>query len=175
MLPKELKGRLLDIGCYKGYLRDYLPSSIEYVGLDIDKHFLEVIQCDLNNGILPFKDKIFDFVVAVNVLEHLFYPEKICKEIRRVLKDNGMAIISLPNDKGLNSIYACLFEEPKDFEIEKYSHHWEFTIKTARNFIGRYFKIRKMGMYNGQILSKFDFILQKFPSLCSNIYMLVEK
>ncbi|NIO44343.1 MAG: methyltransferase domain-containing protein [Candidatus Aenigmarchaeota archaeon] len=171
MLPKKMKGRLLDIGCYKGYLRDYLPKTVVYTGLDLDKWFPEIVICDLNNQKLPFKTNYFDYVICANVLEHIFYPEKICEEIKRVLKPKNIAIISLPNDFGLSSKYSCLFEKPSDFDIERYRHHWRFSIKTAKDFISKYFKIKEIKMYNGHILNKFDFLLKHFPDLCSNIYM----
>ena len=173
MLPKHMEGKLLDIGCYKGYLRKYLPLTVKYIGLDLDKWFSEVVKCDLNNGKLPFKTNEFDFVIVANVLEHIFYPDKICEEIRRILKPRGMAIISLPNDLGISSKYSHLFEEPEYFEKQKYGHHWIFSVKTAKRFIGRYFKIIDERCCNEQILSKFDFILKHFPTFCTIYYMKV--
>lgn len=33
---------------------------------------------------LPFKDKVFNFVISSHVLEHTFYPEKMLKEMERI-------------------------------------------------------------------------------------------
>lgn len=41
-------------------------------------------------------DKIYDFIFASHVLEHLINPLKGLKEITRVLKDNGICILILP-------------------------------------------------------------------------------
>lgn len=36
---------------------------------------------------LPFKDKVFDFVVARHILEHIEYPGELLKELQRVAKN----------------------------------------------------------------------------------------
>jgi len=179
LLPEKMSGRLLDIGCYKGYLKDSLPSSIDYVGIDVDSRFPECIECDLNNKKLPFKDAEFDWIVATNVLEHIFYPAEICEEIQRILKPGGTAIISLPNDHGICSRIASnrigLFRKHVSFEDQIYLHHWVFSLKTARQFISKYFDIVEEYYHNGHILSRFDFILKYFPGTCSDFYMKVRK
>lgn len=44
---------------------------------------------------LPYKAKSFDLVVCAEVLEHVKDPEKVLKEIKRVLKKDGIAIIEM--------------------------------------------------------------------------------
>lgn len=46
---------------------------------------------------LPFRDGTFDFVIATEVIEHVRYPYKLLREIRRVLKPSGRALLSTPN------------------------------------------------------------------------------
>jgi SAM-dependent methyltransferase len=45
---------------------------------------------------LPFKDGSYDFIFASHVLEHIRDDRKAIKEIRRVLRPNGIAILSVP-------------------------------------------------------------------------------
>lgn len=47
---------------------------------------------------LPFKDNEFDAVFALEVLEHLFVPEKALREVKRVLKKEGYAIFLVPTE-----------------------------------------------------------------------------
>ena len=45
---------------------------------------------------LPFSDGSFDYVLAVEVFEHLRNPARAASEIRRVLKLGGKAIVTIP-------------------------------------------------------------------------------
>lgn len=47
---------------------------------------------------LPFKSNSFDAVFALEVLEHVFEPEKVLVEVKRVLKKGGYAIFLVPTD-----------------------------------------------------------------------------
>lgn len=181
-IPGKLIGniRVLDVGCHKGLLKDVLEGGIEYYGCNAESFGKDYIkECDLNLGILPYPDNFFDIVCATNVLEHLFNPEPICKEIKRVLKTDGHALISLPNDLGLASLqYAVsswFSRNIFNFEEQKYEHHWKFSVKTAREFIGTSFIVEKETFHNGRYLQKINFIMKFFPALQSDFYMLVRK
>lgn len=52
------------------------------------------INCDVQN--LPFKNNMFDTALAIDVLEHLDHPDRMMKEIYRILKNNGDLLITFP-------------------------------------------------------------------------------
>ena len=53
---------------------------------------------DLNlSPVLPFGDQSFDIVICKDILEHVLEPMVVLQEVRRVLKDNGYVVISVPN------------------------------------------------------------------------------
>ena len=98
--------KVLDVGCSTGYLGQKLEKrGAEVTGIDISKVALKKAQevlsftkvVDLNEGELPFKDGTFDLIVASEVIEHLFKPVIVLKELRRILKDKGGIIITTPN------------------------------------------------------------------------------
>jgi SAM-dependent methyltransferase len=69
----------------------------------------------------PADDDAFDCVIAIDVLEHLEDDQPLLKEIRRVLRPGGRAIITVPNgDPGLlaNRIKLRIGMTP-----EVYGHH----------------------------------------------------
>lgn len=57
---------------------------------------------DITNS-FPFKDDSFDVVLFLEVLEHINGPRKTLREIHRVLKRNGILIITTPNVANLKN------------------------------------------------------------------------
>lgn len=49
-----------------------------------------------NLELLPFPDKFFDKVIAVDVIQHVRNPEQALSELYRVLKSNGELLITIP-------------------------------------------------------------------------------
>lgn len=50
---------------------------------------------------LPFQSKIFDMVLLFSTLQHVANQDETLREVKRVLKDNGMLLISVPMSKNL--------------------------------------------------------------------------
>jgi len=63
-------------------------------------HATEAITCAANARKLPFKTDSFDWLICLEVLEHIEGDEAI-KECFRVLKPGGKALFSVPNGKGI--------------------------------------------------------------------------
>jgi ubiquinone/menaquinone biosynthesis C-methylase UbiE len=109
-LSSYLRGSgLLDVGCGRGwYLYNVMHSCESAVGVDIswghlkqaklltrDADGLSIAQGDANK--LPFQDGAFDIVLAVDVLEHLMQPQEALREVRRVLRKGGKALVCVPS------------------------------------------------------------------------------
>lgn len=73
---------------------DYAAS-----GLEIGRRFgVQGVLTNLNlSPTLPFPDGSFDLVVCKDILEHVLEPLAVLNEARRVLRDNGAIVISVPN------------------------------------------------------------------------------
>jgi SAM-dependent methyltransferase len=70
------------------------------------------VDCDLNKGILPFKDDEFNTVISRHTLEHIKTPLLIIDEVYRILKKNGIFILCLPNFSDMMSkIYFLITSE----------------------------------------------------------------
>ncbi len=103
-LPKE--GRILEAGCGLGNWVFYLRNlGYDVVGIDLAGVAISLVKKYdpaapvLVDDILAtrFPDKHFDAVICLGVLEHFEEgPERGFREIRRVLKDNGMLCVSVP-------------------------------------------------------------------------------
>jgi len=112
----ELKGneRVLDAGCGDGYylkLLHELYPNLELYGIDIDTKALAVANINLEKELkdkkiiiyersineTEFKDNFFDAVFSTEVLEHVPDDLGAVKEVKRVLKENGKYIFTVPN------------------------------------------------------------------------------
>jgi SAM-dependent methyltransferase len=117
---------VLDIGSRNGDLRNYLPPDIKYQGLDIAPEFAapDIMIHDISGG-LPFPDASFDFVFMVEVLEHTPNPFHTLGEIRRVLKDHGVYMVSVPNPYHFKELIWNLFKVP-----DRQGHIYSWTRQT---------------------------------------------
>jgi len=110
MFDKE-GGKVLDIGCGPGVITLYLlQRGCEVWGVDISEEMIneaakqiekteykEVAHFSVGDiTSLDFPDAYFDAVVCAGVIEYLEDAEIAIKEIHRVLKPNGIAIITVP-------------------------------------------------------------------------------
>lgn len=105
---KQLKA--VEIGCGEGFstqrIVDFLPSEIELEASEfVDKLVpkaqkrnpqVKVIQESAYDLRRP--DESVDVVFLLEVLEHLDYPDKALKEIKRVLKPGGKLILGVPRE-----------------------------------------------------------------------------
>lgn len=112
--------RVLDFGCGAGYFcGDKLSKTVkEYAGLDISEQAvaeargkgLNVTQFNIEEKQrIPYEDGHFDRAVCSEVLEHLFNPELVVKEIHRVLKPGGIFYTSVPNAVFVKERLRALF------------------------------------------------------------------
>jgi SAM-dependent methyltransferase len=104
---------VLDIGARDGGLKSFLPPGTRYQGIDIAPEFAsaEVLIQDISTG-LPFSDGAFDYVFCIEVLEHVPNPFGTLGEIRRVLRPEGVLILSVPNPYHFKEIIWNLFRIP---------------------------------------------------------------
>ena len=119
---------VLDVGCGGGYGTDILAKHVKkIVGLDVDEGTITEVSnkyksenCifklyDGNN--IPYDDKTFDVAVSFHVIEHVHDDINFISEIHRVLKEDGIFIVSTPNKTFRVRKNGKLFNE---FHIREY-------------------------------------------------------
>ena len=103
---KNKPKNVLDVGCASGWFLSELAlryPKASYAGVDVHKKAidygkkryknLKLICADAHS--LPFPNESFDVVICTSVLEHVKNPQKVLREIKRVLTKDGIAIIEM--------------------------------------------------------------------------------
>lgn len=134
-------GKLLDIGAGVGTLLHVAAQrEFDVHGVEISEWAsafarnemnLPVITGTLEDAKLLSRD--YDVIIMNHVLEHVDNPRALLDEIRRILKDDGVLVIGVPN---IGSIMAkCMGSRWASLRPEE--HIWQFTPRTLRQLIGR--------------------------------------
>jgi len=163
--------RLLDIGCGDGTLGYFAKNKYEEVyGVDISEKALKIAEkrgiiirrVNLNEEKLPFKNDYFDAITCLDVIEHVFEPRELVKEISRVLKISGVLIISAPNIRYLPHLFSLIVNGrfPKTSDD---TEHWDgghlhyFTFKDIEDVFKECgFKIiMKKGVFGRNMFKEF--------------------
>ncbi len=87
----------LDMGCGDGFWSEKLIGlGYRVTSVDHAIHYPKAQAIDLE-GDLPFPDESFDLAWSTDVIEHLYRPERIIQEIKRVLKPGGLLLLTTNN------------------------------------------------------------------------------
>lgn len=115
-ISRRNKANVLDIGCGDGYhvcvfnTNKDVQEKASFIGIDISPTKIDIashlaralsfenVSFRIGSAeALEFSDNSMDIVLCSDVVEHLSYPEKCFADIFRILKPDGVAIITTPN------------------------------------------------------------------------------
>ncbi|MBM7609065.1 GT2 family glycosyltransferase/ubiquinone/menaquinone biosynthesis C-methylase UbiE/predicted nuclease with TOPRIM domain [Lysinibacillus composti] len=180
---------VLDAACGEGYGSNYLATNAEkVVGIDIDeesivhaqnkylKRNLEFMAASIEK--LPFEDHSFDVVVSFETIEHVNenLQQQFLTEIKRVLKEDGILIMSTPNKK----IYTDFRNYHNPFHVKEfYKDEFYCFLSSAFNFVDFSYQTREnvylLGKENGKTFanlnhdSNLDVNSKYIVAICSDV------
>lgn len=139
------EGRLLDIGAGTGYFANEMKRKGFYVNaVDVSpearsfaqEHF-GLAEEDIS-AINTYKDQSFDVITMWHVMEHVYRLSEEWQNLHRLLKDDGILIVALPNcssaDEHHYKSHWAAYDVPR--------HLWHFTPHTMHLVAEQYgFKI----------------------------------
>ena len=122
-------GRAIDLGAGSGALAVRLRDlGYEVIAVDMNseryKADIPFIQLNLNNpDFSPLGNGAFDFVTAVEVIEHLESPITFLRHIRSLCKPDGIALMTTPNMDNAPSRFRFLLTGKLHMMDEKVPNH----------------------------------------------------
>ena len=118
---KDFKN-ILDVGCASGRMANEISKiypKAKITAIDVYKKtinygkktypHIKFIQADAHK--LPFNKNSFDLVINYEVIEHVVDPLTVLKEIRRVIKNKGTAIVTMDSGNWLFRIVWWISEK----------------------------------------------------------------
>ena len=156
---------ILDIGCGTGYFLNYMQKKgYQTLGLEVSEEARTFGKQNFGLTILPpdhlLNDKIdrqYNVITLWHVLEHIYDPKFYLQKISKILDDDGVLILALPNpdsfDAHFYQNYWAGYDVPR--------HIWHFTPQTIAKFISEYFTITQLkrlpfdSFYNSLLSEKY--------------------
>jgi len=111
--PADL--RVLDIGVGTGSMMHWLRhKGITPSGVDISERLVthlkekgfDVMLHDMNETPLPVPDRLYDVIIAMDVIEHVICPLFFMEQVRNVCAPGGHVILSTANSRTFKSLYT---------------------------------------------------------------------
>jgi len=171
-IGKRSKNTILDIGCGRAMLFRLInkhKSNINMVGIDINEDIKKLKIKNSRfivvkpNEPFPFKKEYFDEIFALDCLEHIDKLEFELNQIKKVLKNKGLLIISGPTENLMYKLGRFKMKRRwKEVYEDGESHCWNiFQIK--EKILKNGFRLEKSKILPFRLLSLF--VIYKFKKV----------
>lgn len=120
-IPRPLT-QLLDVGCGLGTMKQLLPETVEYFGIDIasdviklknDPAHFEVV--DLNGLPQCFGERKFELAICSGIFEYIQYPKTFLRFLSDKIINGGYLIITYNNRQHYQTIFDSILGRPPQY------------------------------------------------------------
>jgi 2-polyprenyl-3-methyl-5-hydroxy-6-metoxy-1,4-benzoquinol methylase len=170
------KSRILEIGSGHGFFLEAMKKKgYDISGIEISKEKKQILKKvtnakiqDVNIGDeIPNIEKV-DVIVMFHVLEHIDEPIKFLRNLKKLLKKNGILIIEVPNSNDSLLQYNIAYEK-WIWQLAHISYFNPETLKQSLK-IAKYKKIKIQGIQRYSLENMFNWRLNMKPQLDKPIY-----
>ena len=148
----RIKGKVLDAGAKSKFISYYKYINCQEADItftDLKKNEEGFIAMNFEEK-LPVSSNEFDYVLLMNVLEHVYYYKEFLGELNRILKNGGKLVGFVP-------FLIAYHADPEDFHRYTHTCLKKVLLETGFNKI----KIKLIG--EGSLLCIADLLLFYFP------------
>ena len=198
-------GEILEIGCGTGenlhyyaskfgFSRAYCVEIASSAEEKIREKGLVPLILDVNVDRIPLSDESIDVILFEEVVEHLYNSDLVMSEIKRLLKESGILVLSTPNlASWINRLSLLFGYQPFSHDVSFLGGFGRFKYKNQSNGHIKSFTLRAMLEYlkffgfevlevkgieaDGAppLISRIDSIVSKIPSLASHMFVVARK
>jgi SAM-dependent methyltransferase len=147
--------KFLDVGSADNIFDKFIKIKHEYFTLELppeewnERSFAGVnhsIYVDLDKNKIPVKNKNFDVIICIDVLEHTMSPQKVIDEFKRITKDDAFFVIGLPNEYNFLQRFNYLIGKKTDTElpwrvVDEHMHIHKPRVKDILDLMNENFEI----------------------------------
>jgi len=121
------------------------------ISLDIDAVFKPDVVADVQ--FLPLRNNTVNSIVCSHLIEHLKDIDRSMREIKRVLKQDGIVFFFLPNDGSIlwrlmQPLWTIYYEKAVSKESSPRTHTCTFDYKSFEQLVRKFFEPLEMGKIN---------------------------
>lgn len=160
-LKSDIDGKkLLEIGSGEGYLLEMFEKhGYDVFGIEPSKDNLKIIKSKLQTGTcetgfvedISKINKQYDVIVMSHVLEHVVNCRQVLKDVKSLLKNNGVFFIEVPNCQHKETLEHSIFTQPHLHHFTK--SNLELLLKDLN------FKIIRADVFSANVISKWEHIM----------------
>jgi 2-polyprenyl-3-methyl-5-hydroxy-6-metoxy-1,4-benzoquinol methylase len=155
--------KVLDVGCWDGGFLNYLSSSWERYGIEINNEAIraailkniQIISQDIND--IDNLNLVFNAITAFDIIEHTYSPELFLTNLSNALSRNGILIIASGNTESFlwrlskNNNWYCSIPEHLSFINISWCHYIADKLNLEIQHINKYAHSSKANVFNSFI------------------------
>ena len=151
--PRE---RILDVGCGTGfYAKAILDAGAAVTATELSERYLEQAERYVGDGAafaiedaqaLSFPDESFDKVLMTEVVEHVPDPREAVREARRVLRPDGLLVVTTPSRLSPLNLAYGLKRRVRGYGFNEHLH--EFTVSGFRELVASELELERLEFAN---------------------------
>ena len=184
---------VLDVGCFTQEAKKYFPRTVKYIGIDEKAYHPQTKVMNLHHGFEPIPCQA---TLCLETLEHLLDPADTLESIYKSLPQEGVLVVSLPNESStfhrIRGLFGtmdgeCFSGQGKHLHLPSLNQTRAFLLAQCYEILSEQYYVSPSGQgsrnqWVGRILSLIpdpihQWAANRFPSLFSRgfIFLLKKK